>query len=269
MMKSFVIFVFAILSTFVRSDTLSNFECWKNVLNETTGSKNEKCDEIIQIYKENYEKKFLATAETEAKREFFEKSMHEFKIPEIYSKILAFHSTQGTKENEINEIVDRFSDSVNGVFSILQMSDDEVFSVFNRVYSKFPEKTSLASIDTETACKLNYLIEQSVIKLDDYEFELAPVDQSECSDTYKLFDEKEGEPRQTAAIHIPGTPSEKVNECIKKKNSQGRWMLHDESFELLSKLELSQAQLKKFKSNYSQWFKSKFRGILECLRDLF
>lgn len=43
----------------------------------------------------------------------------------------------------------------------------------------------------------------------------------------------------------------------------------DESYEILSKIELNDEQLEKFKVNYSTWFKNKFRGILSCLRDLF
>lgn len=266
-MKSIVIFLF-VVSCVSASISIDTNECWKSVL---SGSKSADCATMVKSREENFTAKFLATAETDPKREFFKKAMEEFKIPEIYSKIIAFHSIKGTNESEIDEIVDRFADSVNGVFSILQMSDSEIFTVFNRVYNRIPVKTQLANIDTETACKLNYLIEQSVIRVDDYGFELAPVDEAECAEIYAAFKEKNGEPRFAAAIHIPGTPSDKVNECIKKKHIEGRWMLYDESFEILSKLDFgeSEEKLKKFKSNYAQWFRSKFRGILECMRDLF
>lgn len=265
-MKSIAIFCLFI-ATCVSAQLVTK-ECWKSVL---SGNANDECTKSVEKSKESFVKKFLATAETDAKREFFKKSMQEFEIPEIYAKILAFHSTSGTNESETEEIVDRFSDSINGVFSILQMSDDEVFSVFNRVYNRIPVKTPLAAIDTETTCKLNYLIEQSVIRVDDYGFELPHVDASECAEVYDALKKRDSEPRFAAAIHIPGTPSDKVNECIRDKHSGGRWMLYDESFEILSRLDLgeSEEKLRKFKQNYSQWFKSKFRGILECLRKMF
>jgi effector-binding domain-containing protein len=263
-MKTFLVFFVVISSSFAVEES----ECWKQLLSES-GKLDKDCEIIVESHRKKYAENFLAGVENEYKRDFFEQSMKEFKIPEIYTKILAYHSTKGTNESEINEIVEKFTDSVNGVFSILQMSDDEVFSVFNRVYSKFPEKTAITNIDTETACKLNFFIEQSIIDGNDYGFDLSQNDLSDCNEIYKSIEEKTSEPRFTAAIHIPGTPSEKVNECIKKKNVEGRWMLMDESYEILSKIDLTDEQLDKFMKNYSSWFKNKFRGILSCLRDLF
>lgn len=271
-----LITIFASIS-FVKSENNSSIQCIVNYLRDEKvlmlanfeHHPNENCDNLMRNITITFNNDIITQLQVEDNKTCINELFKQYRIFDVYLKGLLYHSFNLTR---VADFVKEASETTNDILQAMKSlcsAEERYGKIFNESLDSRHENVDDIVDSSTLLCVKKYYIDNLIIDPCEFNIDVPAIHASNCEEIVKELDDSASHGLgidETSTLY--GLPSVEVQNCNNKKFIDEKVLLKLASFDVATKLDLTEVQESKLRNDYVKWMTANVRFLLECIEKL-